>query len=803
MSTFAQDLKFAVRTLRKSWGVTLVAVLSLALAIGGNAAVFSMVDAFLFRPLPFDEPERLVLFGERPDDLARGNTALGMSLPTWADLRERTRTLEGWAAAQPRTLSLRGEDRSQPVTARLVTSNFFEMVGARAARGRTFLPQEGVEGARKVVMISEELREERWGDGYPLGEVITLNSEPHEIVGILPPDFAFLSAGVDVWLPLTRSPYGASRDERNSLVLARMAPSANMEQVRAEVHGVAEQLQTEHPEVQGHIEIDAYNLRYDVPVKQTKILFGLLQGIVLVVLVIACVNITNVLLARSRDRGREIALRTVLGAGRWRIVRQLLTESLTLGFVGGLLGLGLGKLGIAAIARNFAGILPASFSPTLDLRVLGFTLVIAVGAGLLFGLAPALQTLRADHATTLREGHGRGGGGGGRKRLSRVLVVAEIALSMVALGVGSLLVRSFLELRSSTPGYDGRDVLVATLAVPPAKYPEDDDKRLLSDRILERVGEMTGVQHAALTSSLPQGFGAPGDSARIPGRTGAEGRTDWRVTRIAASPEYLRAMDIELLQGRFFQDRDREDGPPVAAVNRELAESRFPDQSPLGRRIVVGGTQREIVGVVANVQQQLLTTARTSPETVYVPQAQSPALANLVLEVTGDPHDLVNPLRDEVQIVDVDLTLPTVLTMDEYVDQAFVGIRVFNSILGGFGTMALFLAALGTYGVLSYSVSQRRHEIGVRMALGADPGKVVGMISRQGFWLGAIGLAIGLLATLPMIGVIQSLLTAFGTVKSSTLVFIAAVLAGVTAAASWIPARRAALVNPVDTLKEE
>jgi predicted permease len=803
MTTLLQDLKFALRTLRKHWTVTLVAVVSLALAIGGNTAVFGLVDALLFRPLPFHEPERLVVFGERPKDAPPGTAPIGTSLPTFTDLRERSRTLADWAVVLPTNASLRGDYGSEPLRAQRVTPGYFDLVGARATLGRTFLQEEGIEGAGKVVLISDEFRDDRWGEEDPLGEVLTLNSEPHEIVGVLPSDFAFLQASVDVILPLTRDPHTAPRDSRAYLALARFRPGATMEQVRSEIRQIALELEAEYPEVLRGRTIDAINVRNDIPSRQTKLLFAILQGLVVVVLVIACVNITNLLLGRAQDRDLEIALRTALGANKIRIIRQLLTESLTMGLAAGVMGLGLGKLGIAAMARSFVGLLPPTWTPVLDIRALGFTVAIALGASILFGLAPALQTAKSDHSGTLRKGHGRGGGGKSRKRISRGLVVLEIALSMVSLGVGAMLVRSFLEIRSSSPGFDGQDVLVATMVISRARYTEDDAQLLLAEQILERVHALPGVQNVALANTLPQGFLPPSDSVWIPGEDPMGGEAGWQATKICASPGYLETMDIPLIQGRFFQVQDREDGVPVAAVNRLLAENRFPGGSALGQRIVVGGVEREIVGVVSDVQQLIIAIPGSSNETVYVPQAQDPSLAFLVLEATGDPHDMVPSLREEFQRIDPDLTLPTVLTMEEFVDQLFVGIRVFNVILGGFGVMALFMAALGTYGVLSYSVSQRRHEIGVRMAMGARPRSVVGLISREGFWLGGVGLAMGFVATLPLINVLRSTLAFIGTVKPSTLGVIAAVLAGVTMLASWAPAARAARVDPVATLREE
>jgi putative ABC transport system permease protein len=553
----------------------------------------------------------------------------------------------------------------------------------------------------------------------------------------------------------------------------------------------------------GNRTFDGLNMRYDLPRPQTKILFGLLQGTVAIVLLIACVNITNLLLARGQDRSREIALRTVLGASRGRIVRQLFTESLAIGAVGGILGLVLGQAGITWIARTWAGSLPTFFTPTLDQRSLLFTLGTAFGASVLFGMAPALQTAKKDHSGTLREGHGRGGGGASRKRLSRLLVVGEIALSMVALGAGSMLVRSFLELRSSAPGFDGDDVLVATLAIPQSRYPDDPEERVLTDRILERIQRLPGVSAAAVVNMVPQSPFRPGDSLRIPGHEPPDGTALPEAFRVSVSPGYLEVMDIELLQGRFIEDQDREGGLKVAAVNRELVERHFQGRDPLGARLILSGEEFQVVGVVASVQQTLISAPGTSSETVYISQAQDPRPGAILLESTGDPHQLAGPVRAAVQEVDVDVTLGTVLTMDEFVDQFFVGIRVFNIILGGFGIMALFMAALGTYGVLAYSVSQRRHEIGVRLALGAGAGKVVRMISGQGLILGGIGLAVGLLGTYPLIGVLQSVTATIATVKPSTLGVIVAVLAGVTVLASWIPARRAARVDPVDSLREE
>lgn len=806
MSTLWQDVRFGLRTLGKHWTVTAVAVTSLAVALGGNAAVFSLVDALLFRPLPYDEPERLVLFGERPADQQPGQGGFGVSLPTFQDLEERTRTLGTWAALQPRSVSVRGTERAEAASGVEVTPSLFDVLGASALRGRTFLPEEGVEGGPRVAMISHEYMVERFGaDADVLGEVLVVDGEPREIVGVLPPGFNFLTPVQDVWLPLTRSPVQARRDRRTALAVARMAPSATMEQVKAEAARVAERLGAEHPEVFRGWTLDAFNLRYDVPLPQTQVMMAMLQGSVFLVLVIACVNITNLLLARGQARGREIALRTVLGASRGRIVRQLLTESSVLVAAGTGLGLGLAALGIDAIVRNFAGALPPNFEPVLDHRVLLFTGAVAALSGLVFGVVPALQTFREGQTDALKEGGGGRGGSGGRSRkvLSRVLVVGEIALSFVALGGGSLLVQSFLELRATEPGFETRGLLTASVIVPRTRYPEPDDRLRLTEQLLERAEGVEGVRGAALVNALPQSFAAPTDSFRVAGEPVDPGIEAPTAVVLRTSPGYLETLGVELLRGRFFERGDRRDAAPVAVVNRALAEARFEGASPLGRRIEVDGEEREIVGVVADVEQTLVQAGPVATdETVYLPRAQSRTVATtLLVRTAGDPRAAAEPLREALRALDPDLALANVLPWDEYIAQFFVGVQVFNVILTGFGVLALLMAALGTYGVLAYSVSQRRSEIGIRMAVGAAPGAVTRLVAGQGIRLGVVGLVIGGLLTLPLIRVIEWLFQGLSTVNPWTLAGIAAVLFAVTLAASLLPVRNAVRVDPVEALK--
>ncbi|MDH3224527.1 MAG: ABC transporter permease, partial [Gemmatimonadota bacterium] len=768
-------------------------------------AVFSLVDAFLFRPLPVDSPEQLVVVGERPESQPPGAGFLATSLVNFRDLRERSRLIEAWGAMQPRTMSLRGTEGAEAVSGMSVTPSFFGMLGATLHRGRAFEVHEAVEGGPALAILGHEFWLERYGESInPLGEVLILNGEAHEIVGITPPNFAFLTPTPDIWTPLATSAVDAERDERTVIALGRFPPTTSTEQVREEMNTIGAQLAAEFSETQRGWAFDTYNARYDIPTRQTRVLFGLLQGSVFLVLLIACVNITNLLMARGQERRREIALRTVLGAHRGRIVRQLLTESSILVAGGMLLAAVLGITGIRAIANQFAGVLPPGFEIQMNTRVVLFMLAASAASGLAFGLAPALETFRRGQATTLREGDVRGGGGRKRKRLSRALVVAEIALSFVALGGGTMLVRSFLEIQGQSTGFDISNLLTASMTLPASKQPDDQTRVQVREEALDRMRRIPGVQQAAFVSVLPQSSFGAADTFRVEGRAVDPGTPAPRTTLVQASSGYLQTMGIGLIQGRFFAEEDREDGLPVAVISEALRTAEFPAGDALGARVLIRGETRTVVGVVDDVPQTFLQTPGTSAESaVYVPMHQMPAGAStIVLRTSGDPRSAADPLRRTLQQLDPDLSLSGVLTWDEYINQFLVGIQVFNVVLGGFGIVALLLAALGTYGVLSYSVNQRRREIGIRMTVGAKPRGIVRMMARQGFFLAVVGLGVGVLLTLPLIGLMQGLLAGFATVKPTSLTLIAVVLFAVTMVATLVPAARAAMVDPVSTLRD-
>lgn len=805
MAELVQDVRFALRVLRRRWGVTLVAVASLAIAIGGNTAVFALIDTLLFRPLSVSEPERLVVMQERRVDQPEGLSTLSMSLAMHADMEARTRTATGWAALRATVLGLREGDRSEPVSAAEVTPDFFNVVGVEMKRGRTFLAEEGVPGGRKVAIVTPEFWERaRGGEGDPLGEVLTLGGEPVEIVGVMPNGFTFLFSNADVWVPLTDSPTESPRDQRDVVSIARLAPSSTMEQFRSEVRGVGADLALEYPEAMRDWTIDAFNARTDIPDARTKIFYALLQGSVFFVLMIACVNITNMLLARAQERRGEITLRTVLGAGRRRLARQLLTESGVLMVGGALLGLALGWLGIRALARHFAGLLPANYTPALNGTVVAFTLGVSVLAGLTFGLAPVVQTLRG-RFDTLKAGGGRSTSGRRRQLVTRTLVTAEIALSLIALGGGAMLVRTFLDIQNADPGFDGSHLVRAQVRVPASKYRSEDERMLLLDQVLERTRALGDTRAAALVNAMPRSFQVPTDSFRLAGRETDASSPAPQAFSLKASPGYAESLGIEILQGRFFESGDRLGQAPVAVVNRSFMERWMPDGDPVGRYVDLEGESRLIVGVVDDVQQVLFRSAGpVESEAIYTPAAQSPmATYTLVAASKSAPVELKEPIRLAVQALDPDLTLSQLLTMDEFMDQSFAGIAVFNAVLGGFGLLGILLASIGTYGVLSYQVSQRRHEIGIRMAIGAKEREVMRMVAAQGLWMSLVGLALGGLVLVPLTRLLRSMMEGFATVEANTGLGVAVILLAVTLVASVLPAYRAASLDPVRALRNE
>lgn len=803
MDTLRQDVRFALRSLRKNLSVSLLAVTSLALAIGGNTVVFSFINGLLYRPLPYPEPHRVTLIAEPEEGLAVSGV-LPTSEPLYFDLLDQQRSFATVAGFRNEQIGLStGESagEGEPVGAARVTPEFFPLLGASARRGRLFETEEGVPGNERVVVLSHAFWQDRFGgDPGILQRTLVLDGETHAVVGVLEEGFEFLDPTIRLWVPLALERGEGLRERRNLIVLARLAEGVEEEQAEAEMAAFMARLQEQYPQHRGH-KLEVVNLREDIPDTRNRRLFALLQGALLFVLLIACANLANLLLARGRQRTREIAVRSSLGAGRRRILRQLLTESLILGGVGGLLGLGLGALGVRVLAAQMTAMVPSIYAPVVDLRVILFTAAVAVLAGVLFGLAPAFQSLRFDIVAALKDG--TRGAGRSRTWVGRALVVAEIALALVLLAGTGVLIQSFLALQHTDPGFETENLLTVRVTLPEALYPEDEQVFSISEEIRARLAALPGVRSAAVSSSVPRVPLGGHDPYTVEGQPlpeeAAPPRSQWDIT----SPEYFETVGISLLRGRLFDSRDRADSEPVVLINSVLAERHWPGEDPVGQRMTLRDETRRVVGVVSEVKHEMFR-GEGEQAAMYVPWAQKPfRSASYLLRTEGDPEELAAPARQAVLVVDSRLTVGQVQTLEQWLSQFFVGTRIFSVILGTFGLLALLLAMLGTYGVLAYMVAQRTHEIGVRMALGARRGQILRLMTVHGVKMALIGLLVGAPGVWLVVQAVKSLLSDFGRVPMGSVAGVAAVLVLVTVLASLLPARRAASIQPVEALHLE
>ena len=800
MDALGRDARFALRSLRKDWMVNLLAAVSLALALAGNATVFSLINTLLYRPLPYPEPERIVLVGEREANAPQTLTAAPANL---RDLRERNRSFEQLAGFRFGAVALGIDDKPISVQSATVTADFFDVLGATAAQGRGFLPEEGIAGNYRVVVISAAFAQERLSEyPSPTGTEVMLNGEPHTVVGVMPDDFQFFFPGVRAWVPLTLEPTGISRDERSIIGVGRMRPGVTMEQLRDDMGRVWDELVAEYPESNRGWGIDILNFRHEIPNSQARILFALLQGTVLCVLLIACVNIANLLSARGQQRQREIALRTILGASHGQLLRQLLVESAILSLFAGVIGLALSVVGIRLISNAMAALVVSYWRPVIDVRVVAFSLALTVFAGMLFGIFPALQSFKVDLASTVKEG-GRGVTGNARRKLlSRGLVVAEIAMSLVLLAGGSMLVRAFTDLRNSDPGFDTQNLLTAPVTLP-SDVESAGARDAMIARVIETVGALPGVVEATAATTLPLNFLNTADAFTIDGRPLAERESRPRALWAGTPPGYIDVLGIPLVRGRFFAAADRADAVQVVVIGEKLAEQHWPDDDPIGQRLTFHDVSREIVGIVGDTRQTLVSADLSADAVLYVPLSQNIASTIFLMTRTAvEPRSVAAPLRTELQRLDRRLVVGQLQTLDEVVDQVFVGMNVMNLVLTGFGNLALLLAALGTYGVIAYNVAQRRQEIGVRIALGAKPREVVGLITRQGTMLGVLGLLVGAPFVWGIVRVVQSALTGFSSPEPTLIFGVAGVLMLATVIASVIPAVRASRLHPAEVLHD-
>ncbi len=790
--------------------VNLFAVASLALGIAGNVVVFSLIQPSLLRPLPYPDPDRLVLLGQRevnqPDIMMLSFLS---SFGVWGDYRERSQTLTDWAALNLTFMNRSMGDRSLSVMAGAATPSFFRVLGAQPLRGRLFRDEEGVEGGPNLVVLDWYYWQNAMGgEKDVVGRVLTLDGQAYEVIGVLQEGFEFMTPQVDVWVPLQANPVGYPRNLKWTMSLARMVPGATMAQVEAEVARIAQEIEAEDPESFRGWTMDPINLRTEFPDPWTRLYLGLMAGSVLFVLLIVCANITNLLLARNQERRWEIALRTALGAGRFRIFRRLLGESMVIAVVGGAVGLAVATYAMRFTSETMGRWMPRMWHPSLDPGTVFFTIGAAVACGLIFGVLPVVQSLRVNQVEALKQGGGGRSGGSRKSGLIRTgLVVAQISLSLVALGAGSLLSRAFLDLTKKDPGFDTTGILTARFDVPVRKYETVDEVIRLQEEIRDRAEALTGVTAAALIRPLPRDLFLQMEPFFLGGDTSQAVTEAPEAVALFASPEYLETTGIPLLQGRFFQEADRRGAPRVAVVNRELAQRYFSGRDPIGQLIMARDLQLEIVGVVGDVRQSLFPRPGGHPApAMYFSLSQGSYRGPyLMVRTTGDPHQWADPIRRMIWDLDPDIPVNTVETIEEFATRYGGMGEAYNVILAAFGALALLLASLGTYGVVSYSVGQRTQEIGVRMAMGARPGEVVALVARQGIGMAFLGIGIGGVLLIPVLSAVEKLLAGFGVPHIEPLIIagLASLLFVVTMIATVLPASRAASVNPVEVLKAE
>jgi putative ABC transport system permease protein len=788
-------------------------VLALALGIGANTAIFSVVHTVLLRPLPYRDPDRLVwVWGQH---LKRNVPYHFIRYRDFAQIVRETPSFESASAYSPApvTVMLPGGGQPEQAPAMRVNAGFLRMLGVRPRIGRDFTEDEDRPGARPVALISHGLWQRRFGSNPAVaGSPVLLDGVEHTVIGVLPQNFLALNMTRDVFMPLALGPAPAAPAGGISVGgFARLKPGASRERAQSEVNTVVARLDAQYFGTSGR-EMRLWGAR-EFLVRDVRRMLLVLLGAVGLVLLIACANVANLLLARAGARRREIAVRTALGAGRWRIARQLLAESLVLGGIGGALGLAAAWWGLSALVAGAPQRIPMIRETAVELPVLWFTMAVSLSTSVLFGLAPVIAASRGDVHGDLKEG-GRAGEGIRRNRMRTLLVMAEVALALVLAVAAGLLIKGFGRLVETNPGFNPRGVLSAGISLPAARYAKGVERAAFFREALRQIESQPGVQAAGMVNVLPLGGTDTGRTVHFEGRPEPgpdEAPTVWWRT---ATPGYFRAMEIPLRRGRMFGDQDTADSPRVAVINETFARRHFPNEDPIGKRMAYGLTHRPgapgaapppwitIVGVVGDVRHNSV--AQPSSTEYFVPYQQEPWPAmSVAVRTSLDPARFAPALRAAVQAVDKDLPVSQVRSMEQMLADSIADRRLSVWLLGIFAGVALALAAVGIYGVMSFSVARRTQEIGVRMALGAARGDVLRMVVLQGVRTAAIGLAAGLVAALAATRVMKSILYEVTATDPFIFTAVALLVMGVAALASYIPARRATKVEPVAALRYE
>lgn len=807
------DLKHAFRSLLKSPGFSAIAVLTLALCIGANSAIFSVVHAILLKPYPWPDSDRLVYcYNTYP---LMGLENAGISVPDYLDRREGVAGFADAAIYYYEGFNLSSGNHPERVGGLVATPSLFSTLESGAALGRVFTADDAQPGHEKVVVLSHALWRDRFGgDRGILGRTIRLNAEPYTVIGVMPESFYYPSPRNQLWVPFAFTAAQRSDAERGrefSEMIARLKPGATTAGVQRDLDAIQTRVAERVAANREFWKAAGFGGRtvgfLDHNTDKVRGMLWLVQAGVVAALLIGCANVASLLLARAVSRERELAVRAALGASRSRLVRLLLTESVVLFLAGGTLGLLVALFGLDALRAIGLSTLPRAFDVQLDPTVFGFTLLCALVAGIVFGALPAWSASRHDAGAALKEAGTRATAGRRTQMLRASLVVSEIALAVMLLSTAGLLIKSFERLQDQSPGFSSTHVLTAQLQLAGPGYGDATAQNQFYERLLARARTLPGVTHAAITTSLPFGNSFSQSSYTIDGYTPPAGQPQPHGYRMSVSPDYFQTLGVSVLRGRAFTEQDAATTAGSVIIDRVLAERYWPGQDPIGRKIFDGddtkGKPWTIVGVVATVKNQSLETTMKK-ETLYYPLAQAPeSSAVLVLKTSVEPSSLITPLRTALAAIDPEQPLSDIKTLNARIDDSLVARRAPMLLLSLFSGIALLLAALGVYGVLAFSVAQRASEFGIRVALGATPGDIAGLVLRQGLRLVVIGLAAGLAGYLALSRIVAQLLYGVSAADPLTLALAPLVLAAVAIAACLLPARRATKVDPIVALRAE
>ena len=817
------DIRYGLRQLWKHPAFTIVAVLTLALGIGANTAIFSVVNAVLLKPLPFPAPDELIAVGVIDTRQKATQTELGsLSYPDFFDYRDQNRTLQNIAVYRHRSFALTGDEGASSVPGIKSSAEYFDVLGIKPKIGRTFTRDDelagGGSGGFKVIISHNYWQKNFGGDASVLGRTLMMDRRPHTIIGVLPAGFQFpiqtepldlyVTFAEDAASPDGFTPQTAQRGNHSLESIARLKPGVSIAQAQSDLENIAAAMEKQYPDTNTHFGVGTKPLREDM-VGDVKTALYILFGAVVCVLLIANANVANLLLARASARGKEIALRAAMGASRIRIIRQLLTESLMLSGLGGVLGLLLAWWGTEALIKTVPQNIPRISNIQLDASVLIFTMLASLATGVIFGLVPAWQASHVDLNSALKSGSRTGSSGEGKGRVRNALIMAEVALALILLISAGLLIQSFARLGKVQPGLRTERLFTARIALSDVGYPKNENVIAFFDQFLPRLRALPGVESADVIMPLPLGGSNMVTSFDIEERPMPEGQRAAAPVRVI-STDYFKTMGIPVRQGRVFEPTDRYETTPVVIVNERFASKYFPGQNVVGKRIMpgfsaddTGEKMREIIGVVGNVKHLSLKN-EDSPE-MYLPNTQLPfsVLTIVIRTSVSNPNVMTAAVRKELAAMDATIPLTSVRVFEEYIARSLARPRFNTLLLSIFAGTALILTAIGIYGVMAYSVAQRTSEIGIRIALGAGKGSIFRLVVGQAMMLVGISVVIGLAGAFAATRLLNSLLFGVGASDPVTFISIVFLVSAVAFIAAWLPARRATRVDPIIALRAE